>query len=286
MVVQSQLLELDGIEGTLSPAELSYLKVLLGRDASQWSDATLRSRIEEHAAERLESTRHRGTLELVEGGRVLDIGCEIGVLAKAISARAETVLAIDMRPEIISIARRFFAAPNIEYRACTFAGLDARPLSFDCVLFLETIEHVEDPVAMLTRIRQLLRPGGTLVLSTPNAVSYHEVIRQLARLWPSFRSDRGICRLISQIAAEAPGSGTQEDHLYSWTWETVSRLVHRSGFRYVDHRRVGFAAPSLPLRVGRVWPFGRRELTFLGPLIGPFCQTLLLKLEALDAGST
>ena len=38
-------------------------------------------------------------------------------------------------PEIISIARRFFAAPNIEYRACTFAGLDARQLSFDCVLF-------------------------------------------------------------------------------------------------------------------------------------------------------
>src|SRR5687767_6973001 len=112
VAVQSQLSGLDGVEGTLSPAELSYLKVLLGRDVSHWSKAALRSCIEEHAAVRRQSTRHRGTLELVEGGRVLDLGCEIGVLTKAISARADSVLAIDMRPETIALARQFFPAPN------------------------------------------------------------------------------------------------------------------------------------------------------------------------------
>jgi 2-polyprenyl-3-methyl-5-hydroxy-6-metoxy-1,4-benzoquinol methylase len=264
----------------LSRNAFSYLKLLLGSDVSNVPVGVLRSAIESHATSRLRNSRHRAILDLVEGGRVLDIGCEIGVLARAISPRAAYVLGVDMRPETIEIARRFFAGPNIDYRTGYFSHLDPGQLAFDCVIFLETIEHVEDPVATLTRIRQLLRPGGTLVLSTPNALSYHEAIRQLARLWPSFRSDRGIRRLVAQVAAEAPGSGTQDDHLYSWTWETLYRLTHRTGFRYIDHRRAGLAPPSLPLRSGRVWPFGRSELKFLGPLVGPFCQTLLLKLEA------
>jgi 2-polyprenyl-3-methyl-5-hydroxy-6-metoxy-1,4-benzoquinol methylase len=266
----------------LSPDALSYLDLLLERDVTRSSIDDLRQGLEQHAVSRLRNSRHRAILDLVDGGRVLDVGCEIGVLARAISARAASVLGIDMRPETIAIARQFFAAPNVEYRACEFSQLDPRELSFDCVIFLETIEHVDDPVAMLGRIRRCLRPGGTLVLSTPNALSYHEVLRQLARLWPSFRSDRGIRRLVAQIAAEVPGSGTQEDHLYSWTWETLCRLAHRNGFRYVDHRRASFAAPSLALRSGRVWPFGRNELTFLRPLVGPFCQTLVLKLEAVE----
>jgi hypothetical protein len=102
---------------------------------------------------------------------------------------------------------------------------------------------------MLARIRGFLRPGA-------------------------------IRRLSTQIAGEVPGSGTQEDHLYSWTWETLLRLAHRSGFRYLDHRRTSFGPPSLPLGSRRYWPLGREEITFLRPLVGPFCQTLLLKLEA------
>lgn len=282
MVVRTERSEPAGLETTLSSEALSYLKLLLGHDVSRWPMAELGADIDRHAALRLRSSRHRGTLDLVGGGRILDLGCEIGVLAKAVSPRAVSVLAVDGRPEAIAIARQFFAAPNIEYRACDFSDLDTGGLPFDCVLLLETIEHVEDPVAMLARIRRVLRPGGTLVLSTPNAVSYHEVLRQLARLWPSFRSDRGIRRLVARVAAEAPGSGTQEDHLYSWTWETLYRLAHRSGFRYVDHRRVGFGGPSLPLGTFRVFPFGRRDIMLLRALAGPFCQTLLLKLEAVE----
>jgi 2-polyprenyl-3-methyl-5-hydroxy-6-metoxy-1,4-benzoquinol methylase len=264
----------------LSPAAQAYLNQLLGGDWSDSSMEEMRSAIVEYASVRARTSRQRATLDLVGGGRMLDLGCDIGLLAKAISPRAASVLAIDMRPETIEIARQFFAAPNIEYRACDFSHLDPAERSFDCVLFLETIEHVDDPVAALICIRRLLRRGGTLVLSTPNAVSYHEALRQVARLWPSFRTDRGIRRLVAQIAGQTPGTGTQEDHLYSWTWETLYRLAHRTGFRYLDHRRASFGAPSLPLGSNRVWPLGKSELTFLRPLVGPFCQTLLLKLEA------
>jgi 2-polyprenyl-3-methyl-5-hydroxy-6-metoxy-1,4-benzoquinol methylase len=267
-------------QSRLSREAIAYLAVLLGRDVTKWPPADLASAIQRYAAARRQTTRHVATLELTEGGRLLDIGCDIGVLAQSISPKATSILGVDMRPEAIEIARQFFPASNIEYRACEFSQLDPGELGFDCVIFLETIEHIDDPVAMLTRIRRVLRPGGTLVLSTPNALSYHETLRQLARLWPSFRSDRGIRRLVAQIAAERPGSGTQEDHLYAWTWETLYRLLHRTGFRYADHRRASFSAPSLPLGSRRIWPLGQGELSFLRPLVGPFCQTLMLKLKA------
>jgi 2-polyprenyl-3-methyl-5-hydroxy-6-metoxy-1,4-benzoquinol methylase len=269
-----------GAEESLSPDALSYLKSLVGRDVSRLPLDVVRASVEKHAALRLRGTRHRAIIELVGSGSVLDIGCDIGVLSKALSSRCSRVVALDVRPETIAIANHFFAAPNIDYRACDFLSLDSPAQSFDCALFLETIEHVEDPTATLARIHELLRPRGTLIISTPNGMSYHELLRQFARLWPSFRTDRGIRRLVTQIAGETPGSGTQDDHLFSWTWETLVRLAHRTGFRYVDHRRVSFWPPSLPLGSSRVWPFGRRELTFLRPLVGPFCQTLLLKLEA------
>jgi SAM-dependent methyltransferase len=49
--------------------------------------------------------------------------------------------------------------------------------SFDVVLCLEVLEHLAvDPMAMMAEVNRVLRPGGTLVLSTPNAVRYSNVV--------------------------------------------------------------------------------------------------------------
>ena len=45
------------------------------------------------------------------------------------------------------------------------------PGSFDAVVFLQTIEHVEDPIEVLRRCRLLLRPGGVAYISTPNVLT-------------------------------------------------------------------------------------------------------------------
>ncbi|HET8672322.1 MAG TPA: methyltransferase domain-containing protein, partial [Thermoleophilaceae bacterium] len=45
------------------------------------------------------------------------------------------------------------------------------PGSFDAVVFLQTIEHVQDPKGVLDHFREMLRPGGTAYVSTPNLLT-------------------------------------------------------------------------------------------------------------------
>ena len=68
--------------------------------------------------------------------------------------------------------------------------LPLEPGSFDVVLCGDVIEHLRDPVAALARLRPLLRPGGRLVLSTPNVANWAIRLSLLAGRWRY--TDRGI----------------------------------------------------------------------------------------------
>jgi SAM-dependent methyltransferase len=66
----------------------------------------------------------------------------------------------------------------------TDAALDEAAGSFDIVTMIEVIEHVPDPVALLRRVRTLLRPGGLLVLTTGNAAPYRGRMRAWSYVLP------------------------------------------------------------------------------------------------------
>lgn len=257
----------------------AYLRLLLG-DGSWQSPEACAAAMHRYVRSYQHETRHGALMDLLEGRLVLDVGCDIGILTTAVATRAQHVLGIDVRPEAVEIAERMFAAPNVRYQVGDLSSLHLPESAFDCVLFLETVEHIEQPMTLLRELHRVLRPNGSLLLSTPNPVSFHEVLRHLVRLWPAWRRDRGLRRLMEQLADERPGSGTEQDHLYSWTWETLGRILWRSGFAYADHRWVGFGAPSVQLGSRRFWPLGRRELGWLKAIVGPFCQNHFLKLRA------
>jgi ubiquinone/menaquinone biosynthesis C-methylase UbiE len=93
-------------------------------------------------------------------GRVLEIGCGTGSFTRLLAGRAEKVLAVDLSPQMISLAReRSKLYPNIDFvrgdvMACRFADEQ-----FDCVVTLTTLHHL--PVeAVLRKVRKALKPGG------------------------------------------------------------------------------------------------------------------------------
>jgi 2-polyprenyl-3-methyl-5-hydroxy-6-metoxy-1,4-benzoquinol methylase len=95
--------------------------------------------------------------------------------------------------------------------------------TFDVVLLGDVIEHLRDPVAALARLRPLLRPGGRVVLSTPNVANW--AIR-LALLFGRWRyTDRGIL---------------DRTHTRLFTRATLAEALEAAGYRV---ERIDFSVP-------------------------------------------
>jgi SAM-dependent methyltransferase len=109
--------------------------------------------------------------------RVLDIACGAGYVSDCLAQTASSVTAIDLSPEAVAAARISYPAPNIEFLAADARGLPFAAASFDLIVAFEVIEHLDDPLALLSEARRLLAPGGQLIVSTPNRIYYTETRR-------------------------------------------------------------------------------------------------------------
>ncbi len=96
-------------------------------------------------------------------GHVLEVGCGEGLLARELSNVARRVTAIDVDVASIEVARREAAAPNVEYVLADFFAHPFANASFDAVVSVALLHHV-DAASGLERMADLLRPGGTLAL--------------------------------------------------------------------------------------------------------------------------
>lgn len=106
-------------------------------------------------------------------GRVLDIACGTGygskMIAKERKKYVSEVIGADISVETIDYASKKYQHPLLSYSLGDV--LDPRFIkelgSFDTVISFETIEHVEDELLFMKHMKELLKPGGRLLLSTP-----------------------------------------------------------------------------------------------------------------------
>lgn len=118
----------------------------------------------------------------LRGRLVLDGGCGPGRASERLRARGARVVALDLAPRMLALATARGAA-----RAAVgdVARLPFGEGTFDVVLSTEVIEHTPDPLDSARELYRVLRPGGHLVLSTPNWL-WQPVVRaaSLLRLRP------------------------------------------------------------------------------------------------------
>jgi SAM-dependent methyltransferase len=97
-------------------------------------------------------------------GEALEIGCGTGGLARLLAERCERVLAVDLSPRMIEAARAYSKDhPNIEYLVADAASWEFPSERFDCAASIATLHHLSlGP--MLVKMRDALKPGGTLLL--------------------------------------------------------------------------------------------------------------------------
>src|SRR3954470_23484715 len=95
--------------------------------------------------------------------QVLEIGCGTGRFSRLLAARAEKVLAIDLSPQMIRLAReRSRLHANIDFVEADAMSYHLPAGQFDCVATLTTLHHLPTGPA-LSKIRSALKPGGTFV---------------------------------------------------------------------------------------------------------------------------
>jgi SAM-dependent methyltransferase len=99
-------------------------------------------------------------------GRVLDLGCAFGFTTLKLARKGYQTVGVDNSARYIAQAKR--RHPTGEYLLCSAETLPLASASFDGVLFLDVLEHVTDEEAVISEIRRVLRPGGTLIMSVPH----------------------------------------------------------------------------------------------------------------------
>jgi SAM-dependent methyltransferase len=104
----------------------------------------------------------------VPGLRVIDMACGEGYGSDVLARTAASVVGVDANPQAHEHARLRYARSNLRFArelVDSFSG------PADAVVFLQTIEHLQDPAAVLAHFRSLVGDAGAVFVSTPNVLT-------------------------------------------------------------------------------------------------------------------
>jgi SAM-dependent methyltransferase len=179
------------------------------------------------------------------GGSLLEVGCGYGFLLDEAKPYFRYRVGIDFSSAVKTASER---ADRV-YQG----DIDTIPDEerFDCIILVSVIEHVHRPVEYLAKLRDRLRPGGKLVVATPDVDSIFR--RLLGRRWPAF-----------QVIPE---------HVAFYNRPTLSALMSKAGFSTVTRVPYVRAYPAnLVIEEFNVWPaimgrLGNRNVAFPGYMV-------------------
>ena len=104
----------------------------------------------------------------VGGRRVVDLACGEGYGSAVLARNAVSVVGVEANPDAFEHARLKYSGPRLSFERNMIELWDG---DVDCVVLLQTIEHVQDPDAVLDRIRTLIGRDGVAYVSTPNVLT-------------------------------------------------------------------------------------------------------------------
>ena len=123
------------------------------------------------SGERIEADhleRYKFACKFAKGKSVLDIACGVGYAGPMfIQSGAVSYYGVDINDKLVEYAKDNFASELIGYSVgdiCTFQ-IDKK---FDLISCFETIEHIRDYKTAIKNLYDMLNPGGTLLVSSPN----------------------------------------------------------------------------------------------------------------------
>ena len=153
-------------------------------------------------------------------GRLLDLGCGDGANLSWLAPFAETLYGSDYN--LLRLARAGRRAPKAHLFMADILDYPWADDSFDLIFFNHVIEHIPDDVAALATVHRVLRPGGLLILGTPNEGAW---------LW--------------QLAyRRAPDIRAGTDHVHFYTARLIGDRMARVGLAVREVKHMGWGPPD------------------------------------------
>lgn len=182
-----------------------YSRVLL------WSKThhTSPEKVSQHYSRQFQKVAFQPYLELAQPykqlGRILDFGCGIGGFVDAAQYAGWDSYGIDISPSI-DIARE----RGLKVFQGQLEDLNLPPHFFDVITLFDVVEHILDLNKLLVEIKQFLRPGGVMIIATPNFYS-----------------------LTSRLLGEKWVSVEPEDHIILFSPSTITSFLRKHSFEPV-----------------------------------------------------
>ena len=186
---------------------------------------------------------------------LLDVGCSAGSFLAAANSAGFSAQGVELNPDTADLAR----ARGLNVTTGTLSDVHEAAHSFDAITMWDIVEHVPDPIALLSQARELLSESGWLWLTTPN----------IDGLFPQ----------ASLRVASSVGKWPHPEppyHLMQFSEQTITDALHRAGFEQVVVKQqsipLSYSFGSLqkmltdPRRL--VYAAAFAPLAFLGPLVG------------------
>jgi SAM-dependent methyltransferase len=155
-------------------------------------------------------------LEKIQGhkGRLLDIGCGLGLLVKDASERGWQAQGIDLDKDLIEYGTKTFHVDLIHTRLEEANFPDGY---FDVITMFNLLDHIGEPLTFLKEVERVLRPGGVIYLNLHDAGGWKA--KKFKENWSAY------C---------PPG------HLYYYNLGTLEAMLHKTGLKFFRVPGVNF----------------------------------------------
>ena len=230
----------DYLAGLMARADAFPKADLIADDEAAASADALLSEVRQEIASRGDDIllyfdtsrpRYLVTLQLALGrpkGRALDMGCSPGHVGMALSKAGFDVFGVDLNTEYLKKYPPGWAeALKIKQVAFEQEPMPYPDNFFDVVVFTEVLEHiaVTSPTKIMLEIRRLLKPGGQLVLSTPNVANISNILALLKGqniFWDPGIFYGGLDRHNREFTPHEVGTLMREAQFTSWQFAYVN----------------------------------------------------------------
>jgi ubiquinone/menaquinone biosynthesis C-methylase UbiE len=189
------------------------------------------------------------------GMTVLEVGCGMGHFTGELARSGAEIVAVDVSPELLEIARAKYSATNIRYEIQNAYALTYSDATFDSVVGSSVLHHLEIEEA-LREIYRVLKPRGTIYFTEPNMLNPQIAIQKNVP-W------------VKQRLGDSP----DETAFFRWL---LRRLLEQTGYRDIRIDPFDFLHPKTPAAlIDRVNVLGR--LLENVPVISEFAGSLFIR---------